>query len=264
MKLISKTLGIAAIGGLLALGACQKSQPPAEPTPAAPVAVQAGAQTAPEATKAPEVAPTPAPDATPTANSGEGVAAAAVKGSGEADCPFHEDHAAKEAALAAGGEPGCAHAEGGEGGCAHEGGEAGCAHAAAAEAAPAAGEVHFGAPFTVTEAKPLSALVAANPEGGEEVVQVSGTIHEVCQAAGCWMVVRDGEREARVVMKGHAFTVPKDSKGKAALVEGTLKVRTFSEAQAMHLAEDAGKDPATVTGELKEYVVTASAVTIKG
>ena len=73
------------------------------------------------------------------------------------------------------------------------------------------------------------------------------------------MVLRDGEAEARVLMKGH-FAVPIDSKGKEAVVEGTLKSRVFTEKQAKHIAEDGGKDPAQVTGERTEYVLTATGV----
>lgn len=147
----------------------------------------------------------------------------------------------------------------------------GCGGHAAMAAAPATDEAaagddarHFGAEFALTGPKPLAELLGASPEGSEEVVQISGTIHEVCQTKGCWMVVRDGEHEARVVMKGYSFFVPKDSKGKATLIEGTVQVKTITEDHAKHLAEDAGKDPAAVTGDRKEYVVTASGITIRG
>ena len=298
MKLIAKMLGIVVIGGALAASACSKGTAPATegapavavegaavtdnaPKPADEAAVAAGevAVAAGEvAVAAGEVAPAGEVAAAHVGcdhgDKGEAGCAgeagcdhAAKAVAGEADCPFHEakgeagcDHAAKAAA----GEADCPfHDEKGEAkadeGCGHH-----LADAAPAPATGEAGEAHFGDAFTLTEAKPLAAVVATNADGGDAVVQVSGTIHEVCQKKGCWMVVRDGDAEARVVMKGYAFTVPKDAKGKPTVIEGTLKVRTFTEAQAKHLAEDAGKDPATVSGEAKEYVVTASAITIKG
>ncbi|PKN53807.1 MAG: hypothetical protein CVU56_29910 [Deltaproteobacteria bacterium HGW-Deltaproteobacteria-14] len=299
VKLIAKLLGIVVIGGALTASACDKGTAPA-PEGASAVAVEGAAVT----DNAAEVAAAPgevAVAAGEVAAGGEAAAAhvgcdhgakgeagcageagcdhAAKAGAGEADCPFHEgkgevgcdcpfhegkgevgcDHAAKAGA----GEADCPfHEEKGEGGCGHH--LAAAPAAGEAVAAATAGEAHFGDAFTLTEAKPLAAVVAGSADGADAVVQVSGTIHEVCQKKGCWMVVRDGEAEARVVMKGYAFTVPKDAKGKPTVIEGTLKVRTFTEAQAKHLAEDAGKDPATVTGEAKEYVVTASAITIKG
>ncbi|TNF29902.1 MAG: DUF4920 domain-containing protein [Deltaproteobacteria bacterium] len=286
MKLIAKMLGIVVIGGALSTTACgKKDAAPAEG--AAAVAVENAPATAKvDEAKADEVKVDEAKadevkideakaDEAPVATA-QADEAPAAKADGEADCPFHE-----EKGEAAGGcgheevakaEGGCEHAEGAEG-CGHEkvaaaGGheEMGCDHAAmaAADAPKAEGETHFGDAFTLTEAKPLASVIAANGDGSSDVVQVSGTIHQVCQAAGCWMVVKDGDAEARVVMKGHAFTVPKDAKGKPTVVEGTMKVRTFTEAQAKHLAQDAGKDPSTVTGETKEYVFTASAITIKG
>jgi hypothetical protein len=251
VKLIAKLLGIVVIGGALTASACDKGTAPA-PEGASAVAVEGAAVT----DNAAEVAAAPGEVA---------VAAGEVAAGGEAAAAHVGcDHGAKGEAGCAG-EAGCDHAAkagAGEADCPfHEGkGEVGCDHAAKA----GAGEAHFGDAFTLTEAKPLAAVVAGSADGADAVVQVSGTIHEVCQKKGCWMVVRDGEAEARVVMKGYAFTVPKDAKGKPTVIEGTLKVRTFTEAQAKHLAEDAGKDPATVTGEAKEYVVTASAITIKG
>jgi len=126
------------------------------------------------------------------------------------------------------------------------------------------GSVHYGTTFALTEAKPLGSVLAGATDGQELNVRVSGTIEKVCQKKGCWMVVKDGDVEARVVMKDHAFTVPVDSKGKPAQVEGTLKVRVFTEAQAKHLAEDGGEDPTKVSGDKKEFQLTASAVEIGG
>jgi hypothetical protein len=64
-------------------------------------------------------------------------------------------------------------------------------------------------------------------------------------------------------MQGHGFAVPMDSRGKTAVVEGTLSSREFTEAQVKHLEKDAGKDPEAVSGTRTEHVLTASAVQIK-
>lgn len=145
---------------------------------------------------------------------------------------------------------GKAHAEGGCGG---------------AENVPPAGtEGHFGSPFALADAQPLAQAVSSLD--GSATVQVSGEVTSVCQAKGCWMVIKDHETDdvmARVLMKDHAFSVPMDGTGKKALVEGELTQKTLSEGQVKHLAKDAGDDPAQVEGERKEYVLTASAVKLE-
>lgn len=119
---------------------------------------------------------------------------------------------------------------------------------------------HFGAPFTLASSQPLSKAVGG--ELGDAPVQVSGTVESVCQKMGCWMVVKDGDAEARIMMKDHSFTVPKDCKGKSAIVEGTLATRTFNEKEVKHLAKDGGADPSAVSGERKEFVLTATGISI--
>lgn len=230
------------VAGLVVLGACGKK---AE-APAANVQVS-GEVPKPEA-KAAASAPAEAKvEATVQAKAGEPAIAVAEKtGCGhdmaaaipEKDCPF--DH------------------EQGDGGC----------HAMA-EGAPAApapdgqGKL-FGQAFTIAESKPLGSVLSGATPDQEPVVRVAGTVEKVCQKKGCWMVVRDGELEARVVMKDYAFFIPFDAAGKKVVVEGTLKVKVFSEAQAKHLAEDGNEDPAKVTGEKKEFLLTATSVQLGG
>ncbi|MDC0718456.1 DUF4920 domain-containing protein [Nannocystis bainbridge] len=142
--------------------------------------------------------------------------------------------------------------------------EADCPHGGA-EGTPNSGEPgHFGAAFALKDAKPLGPILAAGKDAlPKDAVQISGTVDSVCQKKGCWMVVKDGDQEARILMKDHGFTVPMDTKGKPVFVEGTLEARTFTEAQVKHLEKDAGKDPAAASGERTEYVLTASGVKIQ-
>lgn len=127
---------------------------------------------------------------------------------------------------------------------------------------PSATPGHFGAEFALKDAKPLSTVLAAASDQ-KSAVLVSGTVDSVCQKKGCWLVVKDGDAEARIMMKDHAFTAPLDCKGKNVVVEGTLESRKFTEAQVKHLEKDAGKDPATVAGERVEYVLTATGIELK-
>ena len=178
------------------------------------------------------VAVTPATPATPVV-----VAAADPAKADEEGCIYKDEHKEEEA------------------GCPHGGGDP-----AAAPASDIPG--HFGAVFAIKDTKPLSQVLASGKEF-KDPVQVSGNVESVCQKKGCWLVVKDGEAQARILMKDHSFTVPMDSKGKPVVVEGTLEARTFNEAQVKHLEKDAGNDPAAVAGERTEYVLTATAIELK-
>jgi hypothetical protein len=156
-----------------------------------------------------------------------------------------------------------AHADGDHEGCIYadnqEGDRAACPGGEGEPAGDVQGDGHFGAAFALQQSTPLSKAVA---EVKPEPVLVTGVVDAVCQKKGCWMVIKDGEKTARVLMKDHAFAVPKDARGKKARVEGTLQARTFTEAQVKHLEKDGGGDPSKVSGERSEYVLTASGVEI--
>jgi hypothetical protein len=155
-------------------------------------------------------------------------------------------------ANAADGEPesGCIHGEEKK----HVEGE-GCDHGSAAPAPEATG--HFGGPFVLADSKPLATVLASGV--GTDAVKVTGTVESVCQAKGCWMVIKDGESQARVLVKDHAFAIPMDGKGKAATVEGTLEAKELSEANVAHLKQD-GDDNLAGDGPRQEYFLHATAV----
>ena len=106
----------------------------------------------------------------------------------------------------------------------------------------------FGAAMPAGAAQPIADAridpAAATPG------KFSGRIVEVCQAKGCWLMLEDGGRAARVMMKDHAFSVPKDASG-AAIVFGTLSEKTLDAKTARHLAEDAGREEPVPTQELR-------------
>jgi hypothetical protein len=116
---------------------------------------------------------------------------------------------------------------------------------------------HFGAAFALADAQPLSAVLASGVP--TEAVKVSGTVEAVCQKKGCWMVIKDGDVQARVLVKDHAFAIPMDGKGKAATVEGTLEAKELSEANVAHLKQD-GDDTLAGDGPRQEYFLHATAV----
>ena len=131
----------------------------------------------------------------------------------------------------------------------------------AKQPAPAAGAADDADDAACSDAEVESCSgIVANHEG--ETVRVSGTVGSVCKKAGCWMVLEEDGQQVRVFTKEHGFFLPKDCEGRAADVEGKLRTKTLSEGFAKHLAEDSGDDPAKVKGKQREYLMTATAITL--
>ncbi len=137
--------------------------------------------------------------------------------------------------------------------------------------APAAGNnlmgdaavVHRGAAFTLKEQITLDD-VAKNPtQFAGKTIKVAAKITNVCRKKGCWMSVAGATpaARARVAFKDYAFFAPFDSAGKLAVIEGEVKVKTMSDAERAHLAEDAGKPISEIpTAELR---LVASALEVR-
>ncbi len=86
----------------------------------------------------------------------------------------------------------------------------------------------------------------------------SGTVTQVCQTKGCWMVIAEGDRHARV-MSAHKFFLPKDYQGRA-LVAGELSLTQLEEKHAKHIAQDYGDKDAPVV--MEEFRVAARSVVL--
>lgn len=96
---------------------------------------------------------------------------------------------------------------------------------------------------------PVDAVLAEPKTYLERTIAVSGTIHEVCQMAGCWLMLRSLDANAgmrvhveRTEQDAYAFTVPKDVSGRHAVAYGIVQpVDAESEA---HYQQDApGRAP---------------------
>jgi len=104
-------------------------------------------------------------------------------------------------------------------------------------------------------------VLAAPERYADGPVLVSGRIAEVCQRKGCWTILRDGEASLRVRFQDYGFFLPKDCQGDEAFVEGRLQVRTLSETEARHYAEETpGGDPASIVGPQREVGFLATGV----
>ena len=109
---------------------------------------------------------------------------------------------------------------------------------APAEAAAAGEWSHYGAPFTLTSAKPATEVLGAPAQFADQTVQVEGKVTDVCQKAGCWMVITDDERTMRVLMKDHAFSVDKGGTGALCRVEGQIIAKEIDPEEVAHFASE--------------------------
>jgi len=80
---------------------------------------------------------------------------------------------------------------------------------------------------------------------GKEVV-VSGTVHAVCQQAGCWLTLQSLQGDLMRVEVActedgaYAFTVPTDISGRRAVAQGTVRLDDADAAAQHHYDEDVG------------------------
>lgn len=95
----------------------------------------------------------------------------------------------------------------------------------------------YGKPLPEGASTPISQAVDAFDAHAGKPARFSGRIAQVCQAKGCWMMLEDDGRTARVMFGDHAFEIPKDSVGRAE-VHGVLSRRQLTPAQIKHLEED--------------------------
>ena len=139
----------------------------------------------------------------------------------------------------------------------------------ASEPTQAEAEV-FGASFTAEEAMPATALLKNYTTTAlEDTVRttLTGTVHEVCQAKGCWMTVAVGNGEEMMVkFKDYGFFVPKDISGRSIVMSGQAYYESVEVDELRHLAEDGGKSPeeiAAITIPSRELRFLADGVLLK-
>jgi hypothetical protein len=118
----------------------------------------------------------------------------------------------------------------------------------------------FGSEIEVETLEPVTLSEVVDGEPGEITLVTS--VKEVCAKKGCFFVAQDGDVTARITFKDYGFFIPTDSQGKEVVLVGDFSVKTLSEDQAKHYAEDAGEDPDKIEGEQKEYSVVATSIIV--
>jgi hypothetical protein len=91
---------------------------------------------------------------------------------------------------------------------------------------------------------------------------VKARVSEVCRMKGCWMVLTDGPRLARVTFRDYAFFVPKDLAGKTVIAEGTLYRRLLSADEAEHLDKESGSPAPSIPAPREEWSLVATSVVV--
>lgn len=103
-------------------------------------------------------------------------------------------------------------------------------------------------------------VVADTSMHNREIV-LRGTITDVCQKKGCWMVLTDGDEQMRITFKGYSFFVPTDAFNREVILRGVVSVETLDEETAKHYAEEStGEDPDAITGPQRVVTMVASGV----
>ena len=130
-----------------------------------------------------------------------------------------------------------------------------------------AGEwVESGAAFGEGEVTQLGALLDAPDAFENKAVRVEGRVSEVCQKAGCWMVISDQERHVRVRMKDHDFSVAKDGAGRTGQVRGQLVAKAIDPEEVAHFASetrDGGVVPERAAHSGKTWEIIAESVRLR-
>lgn len=126
--------------------------------------------------------------------------------------------------------------------------------------------VHYGEDFTVASSEAATALLASPNQYIDQTVRVTGRVADVCQKAGCWMVIAEEDKLLRVIMKDHAFAVHKAGAGGEADIEGLIVAKAIDPKTIEHYkgeSEHPDKIPeANVEGETT-YELVASAVSMR-
>jgi hypothetical protein len=87
-----------------------------------------------------------------------------------------------------------------------------------------AGEVKLGKPLVAKETTAIDKLVAAPDRYVGKLVQVKGTVRDVCRHMGCWTEIADAAsgKSIRIKVKDGEIVFPKESIGKTIIAEGKL------------------------------------------
>ncbi|MBS4028678.1 MAG: DUF4920 domain-containing protein [Ignavibacteriales bacterium] len=114
----------------------------------------------------------------------------------------------------------------------------------------------YGEKISTEKSKPLADILKQNQPYDTNDVLLEGTIAEVCENKGCWMVLENEKTTVRVEFKNYGFFVPWDAQGKKVKVQGQLKEKKVSASTAKHMAGEMKNSPIKKEEIKKENIVT--------
>lgn len=114
----------------------------------------------------------------------------------------------------------------------------------------------YGQPLTLNETTKISDIHANPDQFNGKRVRVEGPIVDVCAEQGCWIAIGSDQESQTLRFKvdDGVIVFPVAAKGRKAIVEGTLTVKTLSVAEQIEQGEHMAKeqkttfDPKSVTG----------------
>ena len=121
----------------------------------------------------------------------------------------------------------------------------------------------FGAPFKIDDITPAKSVFDATEKFVGKTVRVEGSVRDVCQKMGCWMVISEGDESMRITTKDHKFFVAKDGAGSKCHIEGEVISRELDPERTAHFESESSKDAPIPEKEAKgdkTYEIVATSI----
>jgi len=122
---------------------------------------------------------------------------------------------------------------------------------------------NYGAEFTIEKSIPASQLLASPETYVDQKIKISGTVSDVCQKMGCWMVISEEDKHMRITTKDHKFFVAKDGAGSKCEIEGIVVKKGANKERAEHYASEQSEGAPVPAGEINNtatYEIVAQAI----
>ncbi len=93
----------------------------------------------------------------------------------------------------------------------------------------------------------------------KDPIIIDGIVTTVCQSAGCWIIIKDGDKDLFVKAQGEKFFMPKNAAGASVRAMGVVKELDMPEEMLKHFAKE-GMNLGEIKGPRKMMMMVASGV----